>query len=434
MSVVGRRGAPTAAEASGPIRDRPYRDFLVDAVDSIEDFWADSYPDVYGGDYLPLIGGVHGHRPDNDRPLPSGCEFDGDYTDVEDNAFYCADGDFIVFDDEILFPSFAEEFGIAVIGVVMAHEWGHVIQSPLRNDVLDALRATTIELQSDCFAGAWTAHARANGVGDWPITDRDITASLLGLVQLGDRPGDRPDDRSAHGSAFDRVSAFQEGFVGGVEPCVDYEWSEPVPLQFGFTVEELSRPNPSDFPFDDAMFALLSDDLDLFWSAVATDRWITPTVVLDQGESTCRDELSSSLGVRVCPGERRILVDVEVMFDVYDTTPGDFAVGYLLAVGYADLVQTSLGLVVDGEGRHLLNDCLAGAWSGDILPLNPAPLVPPSEDRPRVSLSPGDLDEAIRTMIATGDVTTDLDERGSPFEKVDAFRQGVFFGVDACLG
>ena len=97
--------------------DQDYREFLDDAIDSIEEFWANEYPRVYDGEYLPLVGGVHGHRPDNDDPLPSGCDFEGAYADVEENAFYCDDGDFIVFDDEILFPTFAEEFGVVVIGV-----------------------------------------------------------------------------------------------------------------------------------------------------------------------------------------------------------------------------------------------------------------------------------------------------------------------------
>jgi len=97
-------------------------------------------------------------------------------------------------------------------------------------------------------------------------------------------------------------------------------------------------------------------------------------------------------------------------------------------------VQVALDLELDGELGHLLNDCLAGAWSGDILPLNDEPVVPPSEDNPRISLSPGDLDEAIRTIISIGDVSADIDDYGSPFEKVDAFRQGVFNGVAACLG
>ena len=436
--MVDRRDAETALGGGDVDSDRAadddHRAFLLDAIVSIEEYWADTYPRVYDGDYRPLSGRVHGHRPDNDDPLPSGCDFDGDYADVEENAFYCADGDFIVFDDEVLMPTFADEFGVAVVGVVMAHEWGHVIQSPVRNDILYSSRATTLELQADCFAGAWTAYARANGVGGRPFTDRDVTASLLGLVQLGDRPGDRPTDESAHGSAFDRVSAFQDGFLGGAEPCVDYEWSEPIPLQFGFTVEELNRPNPSDFPFDDEMFALLTDDLDLFWTTVVSSRWTTPDVVLDEGETTCDSMVASTLGIRVCPDDRLVLVDVDVMRDVYVEMPGDFAVGYLLAVGFADLVQTSFDLAIEGEGRHLLNDCLAGAWSGDILPINSDPLVPPSETAPRVSLSPGDLDEAIRTMIAIGDSGADVNERGSPFEKVDAYRQGVFFGVDACLG
>ncbi len=425
-------GDPTAVRFDDWSDQNDYATFLDAAIADIEDFWSTEYPKLYDDAYLPLVGGVHGHRRNRRDPLPSGCAFDGDYADVEENAFYCDDGDFIVFDDDILFPSFADEFGVVVVGVVMAHEWGHVIQSPMRNDILDRHINTTLELQADCFAGAWTASARRDGVGGRPITDSDITASLLGLVQLGDRPGDRPDDPAAHGSAFDRVSAFQEGFLGGVEPCASYEDNEPIPLQFGFTVEELSRPNPSDFPFDVEMFELLTGDLDLYWSALLP-AWTTPNLSID-GESPCRDPRPVTLGVAICDSPVAVVVDSDLMFDVYNSTPGDFAVGYLLAVGYGELAQVALDVDIDGEIGHLLNDCLAGAWSGDILPLNIEPVVPPSEETPRISLSPGDLDEAIRTIISIGDASADLDELGSPFEKVDAFRQGVFNGASACLG
>ena len=46
-------------------------------------------------------------------------------------AFYCPDDDFIVYDDGedgVLF-SLAEEFGPTILGVVMAHEFGHAIQA-----------------------------------------------------------------------------------------------------------------------------------------------------------------------------------------------------------------------------------------------------------------------------------------------------------------
>jgi hypothetical protein len=56
---------------------------------------------------------------------------------------------------------------------------------------------------------------------------------------------------------------------------------------------------------------------------------------------------------------------------------------------------------------------------------------PRAEGRSSV-LSPGDLDEAIRTAIVIGDLGIDDNVVGSPFEKIDAFRSGVLGGLDAC--
>jgi hypothetical protein len=71
-------------------------------------------------------------------------------------------------------------------------------------------------------------------------------------------------------------------------------------------------------------------------------------------------------------------------------------------------------------------------WAGDIIPLNTNPVVVPTEAEPRIALSPGDLDEAVRAALTLGDTqTTDLD-LGSPFARVDAFRQGVLHGTDGC--
>ena len=85
--------------------DKPTRDydqFLADSIASIEAFWVEQYPEHYESDYTQLVGGVHAHFPQREAPLPDGCDFSGDYADVEDNAFYCDEGDFIVYDDELL--------------------------------------------------------------------------------------------------------------------------------------------------------------------------------------------------------------------------------------------------------------------------------------------------------------------------------------------
>ncbi len=78
-----------------------------------------------------------------------------------------------------------------------------------------------------------------------------------------------------------------------------------------------------------------------------------------------------------------------------------------------------------------MNDCLTGAWVQSVIPVNFRLPEPRNVDRTSV-VSPGDLDEAVRTAILIGDLGASDDVLGSPFEKIDAFRSGVIGGLDAC--
>ena len=49
-----------------------------------------------------------------------------------------------------------------------------------------------------------------------------------------------------------------------------------------------------------------------------------------------------------------------------------------------------------------------------------------------ISTSPGDLDEAIRMAIILGDAGAQVNQVGSPFEKIESFRAGVLGGLAAC--
>jgi predicted metalloprotease len=435
MTLVESRDAVGAGSGAGSrLDDLSYDEFISWAADDIARYWDGIYPDTYGGDYVELMGGVHADFPDNPNELPSGCDYEGNYAFVEDNAFYCDEGDFIVYDDARLFPEFADAFGVLVTGVILAHEWGHAIQSVHRHDILDRYSSTTIELQADCFAGAWIGDVKSSGRAPFTVGDNDITGALLGLVQIGDAPGDSAYDPAAHGSAFDRVSAFQDGFTGGPQPCIDYETDEPLPLQFGFTIEELSRPNPGDFPFGDEMFTQLGDDLTLYWSAqLAGADWTPPTLRVDDvpgGEPDCSAPIRVVEGVWFCAPDAVVVIDRSTAERYYNKVPGDFAVGYLMGLGFSEAVQQALDTDLTGDGRALMNDCLVGTWARDILPFNQNPIVVPSEATPRVSLSPGDLDEAIRTALDLGSSYFSL---GSPFDKVDSFRRGVLEGIDTCF-
>ena len=419
--------------------DLPYNEFLPLAMDDIQKFWENHYIDVYGNNYSDLVGGVHAADPNSTELMPSGCDYTGDYTFVEDNAFYCDEGDFIVYDDAKLFPEFADQFGPLVTAVILAHEWGHAIQSPARNDVMYSLRSTTIELQADCFAGAWVGHVQTDTIDGLSFSEADITGALLGMMQIGDSPGDSSYDPNAHGSGFDRVSAFQDGFVGGLAPCVEYETIEPEPVQFGFSPDELSRPSPGDFPFDQDMFTSLGHDLTLFWTAtLATDiSWTPPTLVVDSlsdASAMCSDDQADLVveGIHFCSADSTVIIDETIARNLYTDTPGDFAVGYLAALGFAEAVQRATQSSLSGYSRVLLDSCYAGMWAGDIIPLNTNPVVVPTEAEPRISLSPGDLDEAVRAALTLSDSQTTTIDLGSPFARVDAFRQGVSHGTEGC--
>ena len=132
------------------------------------------------------------------------------------SAFYCAQGDFMVYDDGEQGALFrlANELGPSILTVVLAHEFGHVIQA--RAGELDrGLPTIATEQQADCFAGAWVARAVRGEAEGVAFTDADVRIGLSGMIAVRDPIGTDQLDTGGHGSAFDRVGAFQVGFVEG---------------------------------------------------------------------------------------------------------------------------------------------------------------------------------------------------------------------------
>ncbi|WP_246227356.1 neutral zinc metallopeptidase [Mycolicibacterium helvum] len=108
------------------------------------------------------------------------------------------------------------KFGDSVIPIVLAHEWGHAIQARSNFTV----RTVTKELQADCFAGGWAKHAKDAGL--YKVNAAEMDSALAGILVLRDSPGTSKIDTSAHGSGFDRVSAFQDGYDNGTSACKEY--------------------------------------------------------------------------------------------------------------------------------------------------------------------------------------------------------------------
>ena len=257
-----------------------------------------------------------------------------------------------------------------------------------------------------------------------------------------------------HGSAFDRVGAFQEGFLKGPARCAELLDNplDLMPNQFqrgtadaffeGNAPYDCSTldPNVVGQTFIDACTdapEFLADDLNDFWSTALGDTF-TPVhadAISDLSTFDCPGKVALTEQVALCPASRTVAYDEPAVLDLYDL--GDFTLGYLYGIGWGEYVQRQLDSPLVGEPRALLNDCFTGAWVRDITP-DSAGNTPRSGDRDgdgiddTVQSSPGDLDEAIQMATLVGDAGANVNVIGSPFEKIAAFRTGVLGGLDAC--
>lgn len=437
-------------DGSKPARD--HDELVAVAFTDIERWWTEVYPAAYGEPHVLLEGGVYAGYPERETPIPGCGQRTTDYLDLQlFVAFYCEFGDFMAYDDgdgdDSLLTPLAEQYGAAVLGIVLAHEYGHVIQS--RIGALDEFLATIVtEQQADCFAGAWTGQAYRGESPLLRLGDADVRAGLLAMLEVRDPVGTDQFVPGGHGSAFDRVGAFQVGFTDGPARCTEL-LDNPLPLMPNefqpfsldqllggnapYDCEELREIGGSDEDVANCRPApdFLAEDINDFWTtALGADFEAVghQAVSAGFGEIGCTQRTDLATEVSVCAGDRVVVFDEPAVLDLYKRF-GDFSLGYFYGIGWAELVQQHLDSPLTGEPRALLNDCFTGAWVRDI---TPDEFGRTGRDTTQVSASPGDLDEAIRIAILLGDPGSNVDVVGSSFEKIDSFRNGVLGGLSAC--
>ncbi|HEX6312326.1 MAG TPA: neutral zinc metallopeptidase [Acidimicrobiia bacterium] len=412
----GPRAAASGAVAARNPAGASFEASTLEAIADVQAFWAEALPATYGFTYEPIPDSrLYPYTESDPPPACDGTDRTTPYEDVADNAFYCSLDDFVAWDDQSLVPRLRQSYGDFAVALVMAHEWGHAIQA--RVDT--RLRATVVlELQADCFAGAWAGDVADRADGDLTLGTSDLDAALSGYLEFRDPPGTDARESGAHGNAFDRVSAFQDGFRNGTDDCADYETDPPEVTETGFTSQD-DAVNEGNLPFED-VFPLIADDLETYWSIEAT----APVPDVENGAgASCEGDTDGGVldpGVEYCAGTNTIVYDRAVLLDVHDEI-GDFSVGMMIAAGWSSAVQHDLGEDLGTKAQHRRAECLAGAWAGSVAS---------GDHSTDLSLSPGDLDEAIRTFVAVrGDATGSGD---TAFVRVEAFRTGFFGGTGAC--
>ena len=191
---------------------------------SLVDYWADTLPSQSDTEFSPASMTTFSGA------VTTGCG----QASSQVGPFYCPPDQGIYLDTtffaDVLEGQLGGQGGDFVEPYVLAHEYGHHVQNLMgtmgrvRTQQGADSDAVRLELQADCYAGMWTAHAEDSEL--ITLDDGDITEALDSAKAVGD---DRIQQKSGqgvdpegwtHGSSEQRMAWFTRGYEeGSLEAC-----------------------------------------------------------------------------------------------------------------------------------------------------------------------------------------------------------------------
>ncbi|HYH28924.1 MAG TPA: neutral zinc metallopeptidase [Pseudonocardia sp.] len=391
-------------------------------AEALQEFWREEFPAAFGRQWRDITTFAAVATDDPDATPPPCINRAGD---LADQAFYCPSADAVAWDADGLIPLLHDRFGPAGVVVVLAHEVGHAVQTRLG---LDAAQERTpqryptilLEAMADCYAGVALAHLVEHPVAGLPMGLAERDEAMRALVGFRDPLGVASGDRNAHGNAFDRVSAFQDGYTEGAALCADMDLANRTFTQRRFGSEaDLAR--GGDLPLRE-LLAFVESDARAWFSGLAAG-WQPPP--LSTGAECAADELAVQGPVAYCPDDGAVAVDLDALERLHHDV-GDFAGATVVAGRYGLALLDAVGEPPVGRPAGAAATCLAGAYTGGLLDSGDA-----------FRLSPGDLDEAVQVLLRADWAARDAEGASDPaehgFERVARFRAGLLEGPATCL-
>jgi predicted metalloprotease len=425
---------PGVATADLPVRGTdhgPMDQLATDALSDITGFWSQALPQDFHKQFQPIRTLV---SYDADGPSTQVCG--GQSSQGVENAFYCPADDSVNWDRGQLLPTLNQMFGPMAVVTVFAHEMGHAVQYRL-GSVNQTTPTIVKEQQADCYAGAfmnWVAQGKAP---HFRLSTGDgLNQVLATMMFIRDEVGTTSEDVEAHGSAFDRVTAFQFGFTDGPKRCNQISNREVQQriTELGFTSGAAVDDN---VPVDAQTLLLLAESLNAaFKQNPATQH---PPQLQDNG-GTCANGVSTPPAT-YCSADNTIALDTGTLTKLAQLPPGDrlgvggngslgdFAAFAEIASRYALGVQKQLKIPLTDANAGLRTACLTGAWAG-VTRHRFA-----NGPKQQLLLGPGDLDEAVAELLSPNSLIA-ADVNGTKvragFARVEAFQVGFLQGSNTC--
>jgi predicted metalloprotease len=438
FSVAGMRATdgPTGLrdDAAEPTRDVEGTDdgdideLARHAVSDVEEYWQGVYGETFDDEFTPVEALISWDANGFDG------EFCGTDTYGLVNAAFCYDDETIGWDRGELLPSLRDANGDMGVTMVLAHEYGHAVQ---RKAGLTKKSTPTLvsEQQADCFAGAYMRWvAEGNSPRFTLNTGEGLNGVLAAVIAFRD-PLLNVDDPEAgvdeHGSAFERLSAFQFGFTDGTSACASIDMRE-IGQRRGDLPVLLPEDQTGEWEVSEESVRAIVDAMGILFSPAKP-----PELSFDASQDCPNARMSPPASY--CPATNTIVVDLEELQVMGAHAEGEMGGG--LASGdntaYSVLVSRYMqalqqergGLVLDNAEAALRTACLTGVATTKMSEEVTTP------DGNTIALTAGDVDEAVSGILSNGLVASDVNGETVPsgFSRIDAFRVGVLGDTERCF-
>lgn len=397
------------------------------SISDLEEFWKFAYPDTFDGEFEAVKDLVSW---DSDAWKGTFCD---EPTEGLINAGYCEQDNTIGWDRTVLMPALRQANGDMAITMVLAHEYGHAIQK-LATLNPKGVPTLVTEQQADCLAGVYVRWVAEGKSPRFTLSTGDGLNNLLAAMISFRDPVMSQDDyygsEDEHGSAFERISAFQFGFTDGAAACKAITIKE-IRDRRGDLPVELPSDESGELPVTEGSVRSLVDAMNILFEPK------NPPQLSFDPTTACPDARTSP-PTSYCPATNTIVVDLPALQALGNPVEGEDGVvlqgdntaysalmsRYMLAVQHEHG-----GVLLDNAEAGLRTACLTGVATTKLSTTITTP------DGNTVALTAGDIDEAVAGLLTNGLAASDVNGESVPagFSRIDAFRVGVLGDTERCF-